>query len=240
MMEQSELLQRCRHLSQGWAQVEADGGDSDKWGPEQAIGFFQSLRPDGTSLASIFEDVPAGEDLLTRMQHLFAVAGNPRRPEGGMDAYFVVRKPRMVTAEAVEQVSRHWLEQLTDLDRSIGDQKLATLLSAEPRIRVLEGQPPKHPRNSEERCELLNLMTSLSTRLIDPLRPQHDAMLGLRQAYYFIACDTWLREYLMWPVYRELTGIDDPFEPYFDLWKAGVKFRIFNNQSIDFYMPRNV
>jgi hypothetical protein len=220
--------------------MEAEATESGEWGPEQVIGLFQSLRPEGTSLTNIFEDVPFGDDLLSRMRELFAVAGNPRRPEGGMDAYFVVRKPTKATAEAVQQASRDWLEQLADLDRSIGDQTLATLLNAQPRIRVLEGQPPKHPRNPEERCELLNLITSLSTRLIDPLRPQHDAMLGLRQAYYFIACDTWLREYLMWPVYRELTGLEDPFEPYFDLWKAGVKFRIFNNQSIDFYMPRNV
>ena len=49
-----------------------------------------------------------------------------------------------------------------------------------------------------------------------------------------------LRDYLMWPFYREKTNLEDPFEPYFQLWKCGVKYRIFEETQIDLYLPRQL
>ena len=60
----------------------------------------------------------------------------------------------------------------------------------------------------------------------------------LRPAYYFTACDAMLRDYLMWPLYARTTGLNDPFDSYFQLWKHGVKYRIFGEGQIDLYLPR--
>lgn len=244
-MDQSALLKRCQQLAGipyqpgNSAADSIDATDSD-WSAEDAIGFFQTFRPRGENIEKVFRDVPHGEELLERIKEVYALAGDPTRPDGARDAYFVVRKPVKISTEVARHACTEWLKQLAELDRRSGNHELATILDAGPSVRVLEGQPPKHPRQTEERAKLLTLIMSFSDQIISPLRPDRDAALALRRAYYFIACDTFLSEHLTWPVYRDLAGVEDPFEPYFTLWKSGIKFRVFNDHAIDFYMPRKV
>ena len=51
---------------------------------------------------------------------------------------------------------------------------------------------------------------------------QSDAILK-EEAFYSIACDYNLAHYLLWPLYRDGTKIDEPFAPYFELWARGAK-----------------
>jgi hypothetical protein len=46
-----------------------------------------------------------------------------------------------------------------------------------------------------------------------------------------------LRDYLMWPFYGAASALDDPFAPYFELWRHGVKYRIFGETQVDLYLP---
>jgi hypothetical protein len=236
-MNQTDLLERCRDLA---SRNRLPDDSAANWGPEDAIGFFQTLRPDGDALNELFDGVDQGDELRERLLHVFRAAGDSARPDGARDAYFVVRKPMGISAEVVEHAGRLWLKQLAMIDNKVGDGSIAEIVDAEPQVRVLEGDAPKHPRATDERSDLLNRITSFSDRVIEPLEVDFDAVLGLRRAYYFIACDTILRDYLMWPAYRNTVGLEDPLEPYFTLWRAGVKFRIFNNEMVDFYMPRRL
>lgn len=229
-MDRQALLQRCRRLS-------GSAGEG-AWTADDAIGFFQTLRPEGTGLGEVFDDVPHGSELGERLARVFAVSGDPLRPDGMRDAYFIVRRPAAISPEVVQLAARDWLTNLRRLDQRLGGGALAELLEPLPRIRVLEGKPPKHPRDPAERSRLLNEISSFPSRHIDPLQPERDSALGLRQAYYFIACDAYLRDYLLWPLYRQLSGMEDPMEPYFTLWEHGVKFRIFNDDEFDLYVPR--
>lgn len=229
-MDQHALLQRCRQLSGAKGEAE--------WTADDAIGFFQSLRPQGTGLRELFDQVPHGDELRERLARVFAVSGDPTRSDGMRDAYFIVRRPTAISPEVVQQAARCWLENLRRLDQRIGSGTLADLLTPLPRIRVLQGKPPKHPRDPAERSRLLTEISSFPDRFIDPLRPEGDSALGLRRAYYFIACDAYLRDHLLWPLYRHLTGFADPLEPYFTLWEHGAKFRIFNDEEFDLYVPR--
>tara|TARA_R110002049_G_scaffold27321_2_gene94241 strand:+ start:453670 stop:454446 length:777 start_codon:yes stop_codon:yes gene_type:complete len=204
---------------------------------DSLIGLFQSFRPDGEGLAGAFDQVSSGEQLRERLQTLFDVAGDDRRPQGGRDAYFVVRNPQPIAPDVAHQKAIQWIEGLTELALMLGDVETVGALQPIPKIRVLEGIPPKHPRREEEKSELLkafqNDVTMLTAR-IDAADP-HAAV--LRQAYYFIACDAMLRDYLMWPLYAQAAAVDDPFEPYFQLWRCGVKYRIFGESQIDLYLP---
>ena len=44
----------------------------------------------------------------------------------------------------------------------------------------------------------------------------------LHEAFYSIACDYKIAHYLMWPLYRGSTEIEEPFAPYFELWTHGA------------------
>lgn len=230
MTTSTELFERCR-LAAG---IDPQMPDE----PDSLIGFFQTFRPDGRGLEGLYNGVPAGDELHHRLDRLFEIAGDDRRPEGGRDAYFVVRRGRLIGPERVEQLAQQWLEKLHLLATELEDVETAGLLERRPAVRVLEGIPPKHPKRQEEKVPLLVAFEEQIPRLVDRIEPKSDSAGLLRQAYYFVHCDAMLRDYLMWPLYSHGVELDDPFGPYFELWAHGIKYRIFQDSQIDFYMPR--
>lgn len=206
--------------------------------PDSLIGFFQNFRPDGKALDDLFGELGAGPDLSERLASLYEVAGDDRRPQGGRDAYFVVRNPPALDPDLARQWGTDWLSGLRDIALSIGDQAMADALDPVPSIRVLEGIPPKHPKIDVEKCNLLQKLQINGEQIVDRIEAgSHPA--ALRPAYYFIACDAMLRDYLMWPLYASASGHADPLLPYFHLWRHGVKWRVFQDEQVDLYLPRS-
>jgi len=205
--------------------------------PDSLIGFFQLFRPDGAAIVDLFEDLEEGDLLQARLRQLYEIAGEDRRASGGRDAYFLVRHPEALDPDVASRLASSWIHELATMARMVGEHQVAETLGTEPSIRVLEGIPPKHPKNDSEKSRLL-LAIEEAAALVEQTKASPYAE-ALRPAYYFIACDPMLRDYLMWPLYKKVTGLDDPFLPYFELWKHGVKYRIFGESRIDLYLPRH-
>ncbi|WP_146600157.1 apolipoprotein acyltransferase [Novipirellula aureliae] len=209
------------------------------------IGFFQNFRPDGSGLHSLFEKMPSGEQthtanrLLDRLELLFRFAGDPERPEGGRDAYFIVRNPEPIQPQRVEQLGEQWLGNLHQLALQAGATELRDRLAPIPSIRVLEGIAPKHPRNDSEKAELLMQLRDTGPNLTSRFDHDDSSIRTLQGAYYYIACDWMLRDYLMWPLFEDKIRLGDTFEPYFQLWRHGIKYRIFSDERAELYMPRH-
>ncbi|MEM7559175.1 MAG: hypothetical protein AAF394_08625, partial [Planctomycetota bacterium] len=111
-----------------------------------------------------------------------------------------------------------------------------------PEIRILEGKPPKHPKNPNEKSALLNLFESKLPSQIDARFAHGSLGHELSEALYFVACDRWLRDFLRWPLLKPAeSGLQSSdsrcVDSYFQIWRHGVKFRIFSNTRIDFYLP---
>ena len=227
-----ELFERMR-VAAGIDPQQSPEGDA-------LIGFFQTFRPDGRGLESIFDELPSGNQLHRRLDQLFAVAGDDRRPQGGRDAYFVVRGLQPIEPERVRELANQWLANLRQLAIELGNPVVAAELDPSPAVRVLEGLPPKHPKREEEKASLLKAFQQSIPQLVERIEPKCEYAELLRQAYYFIHCDAMLRDYLMWPLYADSVEVRDPFESYFELWRHGVKYRIFQSAQIDFYIPRVV
>lgn len=228
-MTPQELIRMCHTLV---GQADDRGSDADS-----LIGFFQMFRHDGQQLAALFDQLDQGAALHQRLQRLFAAAGDDRRPGGGRDVYFIVRDARPLEPSRAAEWARTWLDGLRQIALALHDQEIAEMLAPAPEIRVLEGIPPKHPKAKAEQSHLLLTLRQKVPAMIErieagPLPP------ALRPAYYFTACDHMLRDYLMWPFYRRVTGLDDPLNAYFELWRHGVKYRIFTESQVDVYLPR--
>lgn len=216
----------------------ATGFDGPKFeGPDALIGFFQSFRPDGNALHDLFDDLEGGDGLQDRLASLYETAGDDRRPQGGRDAYFVVRRPAPLDPDLASDLAGRWLAGVRGLAESVGDSAVVDALDPAPRIRVLEGIAPKHPKNDDEKSSLLRVMQQNVPKMVEQLDVSPHAE-ALRPAYYFIACDEMLRDYLMWPLYAKASGQADPLQAYFRLWQHGVKYRIFTDDQIDIYLPR--
>lgn len=212
--------------------------------PDSLIGFFQNFRPDGKALVDLFDDLElggseVGASLADRLESLYQVAGDDRRPQGGRDAYFVVRGPKPIDPDVAGDLATQWLVGIRDLAIAVGDEEAVAVLDPAPTVRVLEGSPPKHPKADDEKSGLLRVMQQNVPSLVERLDVGPSARV-LRPAYYFIACDAMLRDYLMWPLYAKAAGHADPMRPYFRLWSHGVKYRIFGESELDLYLPRTV
>ncbi len=206
---------------------------------DSLIGFFQTFRPDGKAIAGLFDDLDCGVDLHERLDELYAAAGDDRRPQGGRDAYFVVRQPKPISPDDAEQHASKWLKGLSELASELGVSQIVDLLNPLPAIRVLEGTAPKNPKIENEKCELLVAMQSTVPELVTQIAGDQEFAEILRPAFYFTVCDSMVRDHLMWPLYATRVQTREPFAPYFQLWKHRVKYRIFNNRQIDLYLPRH-
>lgn len=229
-MPTEELIKRFHQVAGFGPEVSCD--------PDSLIGVFQAFRPDGHAIRGLFDTLDdQGVELECRLTRLFEAAGDDRRPQGGRDAYFVVRNPPPLDPDEAADLGARWLAGIQSLAITVGDGATAEILDPIPSIRVLEGIPPKHPKQEHEKSELLKSLQGDATRLVQRIDAPPQAA-ALRPAFYFIACDAMLRDYLMWPLYAEPAGLDDPFEPYFHLWRHGVKYRAFGETQVDLYLPR--
>ena len=241
-MSTSQFVLRCRELA---AESGCDNGADCSPAPESSdaeslIGFFQLFRPDGENLAGLFDFLAQGDQLSDRLQDAFDSAGDGRRPKGGKDAYFIVRSPQPLSADLAEHHGAKWIDGLRRIADAVGDDEVAKRLATPPKIRVLEGIPPKHPKQPHERSTLLKVLLDRCVGLTSKVNGVDPHAELLRPAYYFMACDAMLRDYLMWPFYAAETGLPDPLRDYFVLWSHGVKFRIFGEDQVDLYLPRHV
>ncbi len=228
-MTTEALIRRLHDLAGIEPDRELDG--------DSLIGVFQTFRPDGRAIDNLFAELEAGPELNARLEQLYTVAGNDRRPQGGRDAYFVIRNPPPLDPDQAADLARGWLAGVRDLALALGDAVTAEMLDPIPGIRVLEGIPPKHPKRLDEKSQLLRTLQEEASALVDRIDAGPYAPV-LRPAYYFTACDTMLRDYLMWPLYAAACGLQDPLAPYFELWRHGVKYRIFGETQVDLYLPR--
>lgn len=240
VMEPEKLIRQCCQV----AGIDAANPED----PESLIGFVQHFRPRGEGIEAALNGLPRAEDFLNRLGTLYQLCGDPRRPDGGKDVYFIIRKPLPIDPADVETLVGHWITQMVDLAERLHHQEAVGLLRKIRRIRVLEGLPPKHPRNPEEWSPLLSGFQKILPGLTDGLIEIFPALGALRPACYYIACDPFLRDYFMWPLYEHalITGASlpssdhalDPYRSYHQLWSHGVKYRIFEDDQIDLYIPR--
>ncbi|TWT82908.1 hypothetical protein CA13_43710 [Planctomycetes bacterium CA13] len=214
--------------------------DAESLAPEDGlIGFFQNFRPNGEGVDGLFAETPWGGELLRRLKRLFDFAGDDRRPQGGRDVYFIVRNPKPLEPDDAQTLAQQWLGNLHDLASLAQVHRLTEKLAPCPSIRILEGIAPKHPKDESEKAELLNLLQKFGPNLVSRITSPDEPTRTLQAAYFYTACDWMLRDYLMWPLFRDAIDVDDPFEPYFQLWAHGVKYRIFNDSQVEIYLPRH-
>ncbi|NND97541.1 MAG: apolipoprotein acyltransferase [Pirellulaceae bacterium] len=229
-MSADQLIQRCHQFAQLPDDTVADA--------DSLIGFFQLFRPDGRGIEGLFDDLSCGADLHARLDELEVAAREDRRPQGGLDAYFIVRRPHILSAESVERLAKQWLSKLLELAIELGDTNVAELLQSMPTIRILEGHPPKNPKIEAEKSDLLRAFQERIPKWCEQFADADEHAEALRPAYYFNTCDPMVRDYLMWPLYAPVVEVREPFAAYFELWKHRVKYRIFNDHQIDLYLPR--
>jgi hypothetical protein len=195
------------------------------------VGFFQKFRPHGNGLTAAFEGVVGADEFLPRLLRIYQATA-----EGWdeTDAYFVVRRPTPLSQEKAKQFATLYLQKMGEVAAEVGNADLVQLLKPLPRIEIVVGKAPWPPGQDDPET----LIYEARTDFILSLTPQDSQVLLLDDALYHIACDYFLRDYVLWPLYKHSTAIADPFEPYFDLWEHGAAIRFQGDDVVKVYVPR--
>lgn len=211
--------------------------DDQPLGPDDLIGFLQRFRPDGLALADLFSGLPQAMELNRRLAALYDAAGDSRRLEGGQDAYFIVRNPSALDPDQAAAWAEQWLRSLSALAQAVGAADEVPHLQTLPQVRVLEGIAPKQLKADLDAVPLYRTLKRDGAGWAARMSGDSEVVDLLGPAFYYAACDWAVRDHLLWPLYGEGSELDDPFAPYFDLWRHGVKLRAFSNDRVDVYLP---
>lgn len=197
-----------------WRTFFVDAASQDN----ELVGFFQKFRPHGDGLAVVFAEVVGAEEFLPRLLNIYQATA-----EGWDKAalYFVVTKPTPLLPEQVKYFATLHLQKMGEIAAEVGNSELVRLLKPLPRLAIVSGQAPWPPGQDDPET----LIYEARADFIQSLTPLDSEVLLMDDALYHIACDYFLRDYVLWPLYRYSTTIADPFEPYFNLWKHGIQIR---------------
>jgi hypothetical protein len=211
-----------------WRRILNEVAGEEIWSPDdpEIPGmYFQAFRPDGLRLDEVFRGVHRGDEILPRLQRVFAVAGNAWTRPGLEDWYFIVRNPSPASPARVMELAAAHLKALSDL-----------VPLPRVRIDVEEGAAPK--RDPGKFGDLEATILDGSGDFVRDLEPEKSDALLLKEPLYLLACDYGLARYVLWPLYRKASGLEDPFAPHFELWTLGAEVRYVDPDVCRVWVPR--
>jgi hypothetical protein len=215
---------------------------------EDCVNFlFHHFRPGGDGVEKVFQGVVRGEEILPRLKEVYLSTAQGSVRENTSDAYFIVRQAEpLSTAQALEHCLKH-LENMLRLLKTFREDGEAVLedvsrvLSPLPTIQVLPGSAPDAPIDDDSPdLTLYEAICDLTTDLTYQWEHVDSHAFLLDDAFYYLACDYLLERYLTWPLFRDLTDLEEPFAPYFELWKHGAKYRFTDSRHVTVYVPNLV
>jgi hypothetical protein len=196
----------------------ADQLESTAWkGEYDLFAFFDCFRPDGNGLEKVFEGIIGGDDILKRLLGVFQCT----RESFGRYMYFMVCKPVPATSELLVELATRHLIKIRQVAKEFGEDRLVRMLETIPAIKIEHEEPSVKTLQDTSTPE--TIAYELRCDWFLDLKPVESDALLLHEAFYSIACDYYIANYLQWPLYRQSTGIEEPYEPYFKLWSHGAR-----------------
>lgn len=237
-MSDEVLFSRWFNLVATPAQIEEYCGTSEPWEEEYNLGLLMGLiPPDGKGLEKICEGGGYGAEVLKRLKRVYAEC-----VEAGEDMPSSF-KERAVVAESQEKV-----ESLL-LAHAAGLLAIARAADSEDGIECV-GDPPRLVRVADEDdVERSDDDAFLNFEMFDAFEDKFgpdEAALGdndlsmLHEPLYQWAWDDYaVANYVLWPIYRGNSGLDEPREPAYELLKRGVRHGYSEPRVIQYWFDPN-
>jgi len=228
-MNETEFFQHCKQLV---------GDESDReWDSDSMAGFFQCLRNNREALRSLFNMIPRGELVLERIFDIFDATQKPQSNDGRVDIYCVVRDPRESKPDELLQLANRLLINFREMAIAVDEQELISELTPTPNIRVEQSEPPDIDPNE---YTLDSYIFETQCEWHGNLSPFTDYACWMDEAFYYLNCDYYLAHYASWDWYKDTSKIDDPFLPYFEIWRRGADLVCLSADDITLYLPNSI
>jgi len=180
-------------------------------------------------LEAVLADAAGGREILARLLEIYRVTAPGWDPT---DAYFHVKKPEPLPSNQAPKWAQQHLQAMLSLARAVNNAEMKSMLGAPITVQVTRGAVPP-PADEGPDMQIYELATDF----IGSLTPVESDALLLAEAIYSMACDYFLQHHILWPLYRRSASVDEPFKPYFDLWKHGAACRFADPTRVLVYLP---
>ena len=181
-------------------------------------------------MSKALEGVEGAAEILPRLLAIYRVTASGW-DEG--DAYFLVKNPMPLAREKGERLASTHLRKFVAIAKEVAATDLLRLLEPLPSIEVVEGQTPWPPSQDDPET----LFYEARADFMASLTPLPSDALLLDGAIYYLACDYFLRDHVLWPLYRQSAAVAEPFESYFELWTFGAGMRFVNDRLVKVFVP---
>lgn len=195
---------------------------------EDLFAYFKLFRPDGEGVERVFEGINRGDEVLARLMPFYEWTRDSVE-----HAYFIVQSPLTTTHSELLAIMSLYFEKIRQIAVEFEEKKLAALVESI-QIEARQEKAPPHPAVPEPNLFYVHEMVGDWFR---SLKPSPSDVILLEEAFYSLAGSYELARYLMWPIYRDATPIDDPFAPAFQLWIRGADFRFASSKQVIVYAP---
>ena len=223
-----ELKRRIAELV-GMAEILDDETELRDW---EMIGVFDDFRGQPDPLQTVFVDLPQGEAVFDRLSEVLH-ASRPDDDDGQTVAADVVPRSKE-NEEMLRQKATAWLHSARQMACAAGDEELSVELTGPETIYVLWGKPPTLTESYFDTLE--SRLYELSRAFAATLSASCPAYSWLGEACHSIASDDFLSGFVRWPWVADSSKLDDPYRPYFELWRTGAEMRFPDHNDLRLYV----
>lgn len=237
-MSDEEVFEKWFKIAESDPQkLEQYCGEPEPWTEEWNQGMLFSLfPPDGAGLEKICQPYEHGDEVLERLRKVYAECA---APGDEMPSAFKRQPMQPESQEKVESLLR---------EHAAGRLAIAKRAKSDDGIECA-GDPPKLIRLDDEddvdrgNEDDMFMNTELLWALESECGPDEDAREGndlyhlTEPLYQWAHSEYAVAHYVLWPLERGSSGLDDPHEAAYELLKRGVVHAYTAPGEISYYMP---
>lgn len=188
---------------------------------------FQNFHDHPAGLDALFSDMKAGAEVSARLKAVFTASDS-----NAASAYFLVKHPPPLPVDKALALVQQHLDNLSAMSRATRAGLDGVLDGMS--VRRAQQKTDFTPKTGDNPAAWLY---DLVFDFTGTLKPCDQEATLLEEAFYSIANDIYLKGYLMWPFYARESDLEDPFAPYFELWRHGVEIGFRGEDECLVYVP---
>ncbi|GCD10056.1 hypothetical protein [Clostridium tagluense] len=131
-----------------------------------------------------------------------------------------------------------FLYNVIEMAKSLDDEYFYKFINNPPKIQVIEGTSPKKVTDEYSEFDFDIGVYELMHNYMDEMIGEESNAVLFREPLYQMACSYEIVYYVLWPLYKNESEIEDPFKAFIELWKLNAKYSFdIENNILNIWIP---
>jgi|AGTN01.2.fsa_nt_gi hypothetical protein len=199
---------------------------------------FCNCGPEDPIYAAILSDVPQGDEILLRLNEVSELVCERKLQAWQSEDGTTYSAWTNITNGTARKLAESYCANLIAINRNLGN--FLPVLTTVPSMRIVRGtqRPVAQPDKFE------NLIFEMCDRSTQKLMESNEFAHALYEPISRMSQSYQLGRFILWPLLRSLqladegsSELNDPFLPYFELWKADARIHFQSTNQMLIYLP---